>query len=355
VRAAEQPDGPADRAVSQPEQHGRGSAAVLATAVPRRRRIGDSGPAEQAADGQRRDWVAPYPLDLRLILGVHRRGAADPAFRTDERGRIWRTTRTPDGPATLRLAAAPEPAGGLRVSAAAWGAGASWVLEQLPDLVGAADDPAAFRPVHPRLAELARRHPGLRLGRTDRLMEALVPAVLEQKVVGVEARRAWRCLLTWYGDPAPGPAPAGMRVFPAARTWAAIPAWDWHRAGVEAVRAATIAGAAERADRLEELAGCSGGEADRRLQSLPGIGPWTSAEVRQRAWGDPDAVSVGDYHLPGQVGWTLTGRPADDEGMLALLAPYAGQRHRAARLIEVGGGGPPRRGPRMSARDYRMF
>jgi 3-methyladenine DNA glycosylase/8-oxoguanine DNA glycosylase len=314
-----------------------------------------SDPALAAADGRQRQWMAPYPVDLRLVLGVHRRGSADPAFRTDETGRIWRTTRTPEGPATLRLAAAPAPGGGIRIGAAAWGTGASWVLEQLPDLVGAADDPAAFRPVHPRLVELAGRHPGLRLGRSDRVLEALVPAVLEQKVVGVEARRAWRSLLTWYGEPAPGPAPAGMRVFPAASTWAAIPDWAWHRAGVEAVRAATIAGAARRAERLEDLAGYAGPEADRRLQSLAGIGPWTSAEVRQRAFGDPDAVSVGDYHLPGQVGWTLTGRPADDDGMLALLAPYAGQRHRAARLIEVGGGGPPRRGPRMSVRDYRMF
>jgi 3-methyladenine DNA glycosylase/8-oxoguanine DNA glycosylase len=82
---------------------------------------------------------------------------------------------------------------------------------------------------------------------------------------------------------------------------------------------------------------------------------WTAAEIRQRALGDPDAVSVGDYHLPGIVGWALTGRKVDDEGMLELLAPYAGHRHRVIRLLELSGAHPPRRGPRLSVRDYRGF
>jgi 3-methyladenine DNA glycosylase/8-oxoguanine DNA glycosylase len=312
--------------------------------------------------GLHRSWAAPFPIDVRLVLGVHRRGPQDPALRVDVAGAIWRTTLTPEGPATLRVRSTGQgpqtpgqPSPGQLITASAWGGGAGWLLERLPDQLGASDEPAAFRPEHPRLRELAARYPGLRLGRTRRVFEALVPAVLEQKVVGVEASRAWRRLLTWYGTPAPGPAPAGMRVFPAPITWLAIPSWDWHRAGVESIRAATIAGAARVAGRLERICELPGAEADRWLQSLPGIGPWTSAEVRQRACGDPDAVSVGDYHLPAQVGWALSGRPVDDEQMLALLAPYAGQRHRAARLIEQLGGGPPRRGPRMPVRDYRAI
>ena len=182
-----------------------------------------------------------------------------------------------------------------------------------------------------------------------------MPAVLEQKVVGREAHRAWRFLLGAHGSPAPGPAPAGMRVVPPPPVWARIPSWDWHRAGVEGVRARTIITAAEVADRLEQASELDPAEADRRLRSLPGIGPWTSAEIRQRAAGDPDAVSVGDYHLPRAVGWTLAGRITDDAGMLELLAPYAGHRYRVARLIELGGRLPPRRGPRMPVRDYRAF
>ena len=147
-----------------------------------------------------------------------------------------------------------------------------------------------------------------------------------------------------------------MRVFPPPRVWAKIPSWDWHRAGVEGVRAQTIIKAAQVAARLEEITSLSHAEADARLRSLPGIGPWTSAETRQRAAGDPDAISVGDYNLPKAVGWTLAGqRGTDDAGMLELLEPYAGQRYRVQRLIELGGSAPPRRGPRMAVRDYRGF
>jgi 3-methyladenine DNA glycosylase/8-oxoguanine DNA glycosylase len=308
-----------------------------------------------------RDWHAPFPISLRLTLSVHRRGPGDPTFRVDGQGAIWRTSLTPAGPATLRLTLirpATLPSGGEEpalIRASAWGKGASWLLDALPDLLGAGDDPAAFQPDQPRLRDLARQLSGLRISRTSRVLEALVPAVLEQKVVGIEAHRAWRRLLTWYGSPAPGPAPAGMRVFPAADTWRAITPWDWHRAGVEAVRARTIANAASVADRLETLCTRPAAEADRMLRSLPGIGTWTSAEVRQRACGDADAVSVGDYHIPALVGWNLAGRVTDDAGMLELLAPYAGQRYRVTRLIELGGHGRPRRGPRMSVRDYRDF
>ncbi len=322
---------------------------------------GSAIPRAQAGQQElRRTWHPSFPLDVGLALNVHRRGPQDPAFRTDASGAIWRTSLTPGGPATVRVVwdqrgpAIPVVTGPV-VRATAWGPGASWLLERLPDLLGASDEPAAFQPEHQRLRELARRFAGLRIGRTDRVLEALVPAVLEQKVPGLEAVRAWRRLLTWYGTPAPGPAPAGMRVFPPPATWRAIPSWDWHRAGVEGVRAETIMGAAGVAARLEEICSVPGAEADRRLQSVPGIGVWTSAEVRQRACGDTDAVSVGDYHLPAQVGWTLTGQAVDDSGMLALLAPYAGQRHRAARLIELGGGGPPRRGARLAARDFRAI
>ena len=106
------------------------------------------------------------------------------------------------------------------------------------------------------------------------------------------------------------------------------------------MRARTIITAAAVAARLEEALEVDPAEADRRLRSLPGIGAWTSAEIRQRAMGDPNAVSVGDYHLPNAVGWTLARRNTDDDGMLELLAPYAGHRYRVTRLIELGGSRP---------------
>jgi 3-methyladenine DNA glycosylase/8-oxoguanine DNA glycosylase len=296
------------------------------------------------------EWRAPFELDLRRTLGVHARGRGDPTYRVAADNSIWRTSLTPAGPATVRVSQHGE-----MIQADAWGPGASWLLGTLPAALGADDDRGGFDPAHPVLRELSTRFPGVRVGRTGRVFEALVPAVLEQKVVGVEARRAWRYLVLRFGAPAPGPAPAGMRVPPPAVAWRRIPSWEWHRAGVEGVRARTIIGAAEVAGRLEEIAAMSSADADRRLRSLPGIGVWTSAEVRQRACGDADAVSVGDYHLPARVGWALAGRVVDDAGMLELLAPYPGHRHRAARLIELSGLAPPRRGPRMSVRDYRSF
>ncbi len=309
-----------------------------------------------------RHWTAPFRVDVRGILAVHRRGFGDPAFMTEEGGAIWRACRTPDGPGTIRIMAVRGPVravladpaladpappyargtGGAvatEVHAAAWGPGAAWLLAALPGWLGADDQPEEFIPADEVLLGAVRRHPEFRIGRTGLVLEALVPAVLEQKVVGKEATRAWRLLLRRYGEPAPGPAPAGLRVPPSPAAWAAIPSWEWHRAGVEAVRARTIAAAARVAPRLEEIVTLNPAEADRRLRSLPGIGPWTSAEVRQRACGDPDAVSVGDYHLPVIVGWALAGRAADDAEMLELLAPYAGQRHRAAMLAALAGPG----------------
>jgi endonuclease III len=305
--------------------------------------------------GATREWLAPFEVDIRLTLGVHRRGPGDPAYRTDAAGAIWRTMLTPDGPGTLRVTSRRPDGPGTLVTGQAWGPGAGWLLDRLPAQVGAHDDPSGFTPAHPVIADLALRYPGLRIGRTWRVFEALVPAVLEQKVVGREAHRAWRILLRKFGEPAPGPAPAGMRVVPPPRVWARILSWDWHRAGVEGVRARTIINAADVAGRLEEVLDLDPAEADGRLRSLPGIGVWTSAEIRQRAAGDPDAVSVGDYHLPRAVGWTLERRITDDAGMLELLAPYAGHRYRVTRLIELGGSEPPRRGPHLPVRDYRAF
>jgi 3-methyladenine DNA glycosylase/8-oxoguanine DNA glycosylase len=311
-----------------------------------------------------REWLAPFGLDVGLTLSVHRRGGRDPAYRVDASGAVWRTSLTPDGPGTIRLTSrrarlssrdAPGPAEGTLVTGQAWGPGAAWLLDTLPAQLGAHDDTTGFTAAHPAVAELALRHQGLRVGRTRRVFEALVPAVLEQKVVGAEARRAWRILLEKFGTPAPGPAPDGMRVFPPPQVWARIPSWDWHRAGVEGVRARTIIAGAGVAARLEQVLELGAAEAERSLRSLSGIGAWTSAEIRQRAAGDPDAVSVGDYNLPRVVGWTLAGRITDDAGMLELLAPYAGHRYRVTRLIELGGGVPPRRGPRLPVRNYRGF
>ncbi|MEU9858606.1 DNA-3-methyladenine glycosylase 2 family protein [Streptomyces sp. NPDC047974] len=291
--------------------------------------------------------VPPEQLDLGLTLGPLRRGPHDPTFRTTPTGEIWRASRTPEGPGTLRVRVQ-----GAEVETDTWGPGAAWLDEQLPALLGAEDDPAAFVPRHRLLLAAHRRRPGLRLTRTGLVLESLIPSVLEQKVTTTEAYGSWRRLVRQYGEPAPGPAPEGLYVMPDARTWARIPSWEWHRANVDGKRAATIVRAARVAPRLEEAAHMPPPEARGRLELIPGIGPWTSAETVQRSNGAPDEVTTGDLHLPGIVGWALAGdRTADDATMLELLAPYEGQRHRAARLILLSGRTPPRQAPRLAPND----
>ncbi|MEU7039030.1 DNA-3-methyladenine glycosylase 2 family protein [Streptomyces sp. NPDC046237] len=298
------------------------------------------GPVSGAA----RRWTPAAPTHLGLTLGPLRRGPADPTFRTTPDGSVWRSARTPEGPGTLRVALRQGTA-----EAEAWGPGADWLLDRLPQLLGADDEPEAFTPRHRLLAATHRARPGLRLTRTGLVLESLIPSILEQKVTTDEAYRAWRLLVRKYGEPAPGPEGHRLHVMPDARTWSLIPSWEWHRAGVDNKRAATILRAVKVARRMEEAATMEPELAQQRLELIPGIGPWTSAETIQRSNGAPDAVSVGDYHLPSIVGYALAGdRTTDDAAMLELLAPYAGQRHRAARLILLSGRVPPRRAPRMT-------
>jgi 3-methyladenine DNA glycosylase/8-oxoguanine DNA glycosylase len=242
------------------------------------------------------------------------------------------------------------------VRAQAWGSGAAWLLDGVPALVGEGDDWTQLDvAAQPLLAAVLRRNPGLRLPRTRLVMDALVPAVLEQRVTGHEARRSWRTLLHWYGEPAPGPLPA-LRVPPSPETLLQIPTWDWHRLGVDQQRHRAVRAAATVAARLQECVGLDPSAALARLRVVPGVGEWTAAETAQRALGHPDAISVGDYHLKDMVVHFFTGRArGTDEQMCELLAPWTGQRQRVMRLIELSGVGKPRFGPRFSPNDIRRI
>ncbi|MGC5565814.1 DNA-3-methyladenine glycosylase family protein [Streptomyces sp. FR-108] len=307
--------------------------------------------AAGAGGGRTREWVPPWPLDLRLVLGPLRRGPADPTFRATPDGSVWRASLTPVGPGTLRVSAR---AGVVRGEA--WGPGAEWLLDRLPLLLGEADEPEAFEPRHRLVAVTRHRRPGLRLTRTGLVLESLIPSILEQKVTTDEAYRAWRLLVRKYGVPAPGPVEGRMFVMPEPRVWSLIPSWEWHRAGVDNKRASTILRAVRVARRMEEAVAFDPVAARERLEVVVGVGPWTSAEVVQRSHGAADAVTVGDLHLPGIVGFALAGdRDADDSVMLSLLEPYAGQRHRAARLILLSGRTPARRHPKMPRGDIGVL
>lgn len=291
----------------------------------------------------RRRIALDFELNLPLTLALHRRGPHDPTMTLTEH-ELVRTTRTPDGPATLHLALS-----GDVLDAEAWGPGAERIVDGVPSLIGADDDPAALVTDDPVVRDLVRRLRGLRIGRTESVIEALVPAIIEQKVTTVEAHRGYAEMCFAWGEPAPGP--YRLRLPPAAEVLASKPYYAYHRFNIPRTKAAVIRTVCSRANKLEEIVTMDPEAAEKRMRYFTGVGAWTTAEVAARALGDPDVVSVGDFHLPNQVAWALAGeRRADDERMLALLEPFRGQRQRVIRLIEAGAPLPPRRAPRARVR-----
>lgn len=286
------------------------------------------------------------PLDVAGTFFGVRRGQHDPTCRVDGRT-IWRASRTPGGPATTRLEVHPD-----RIEAEAWGDGADAVLDALPDLVGATDPVEGFAPEHPLVARLWRERPGLRMPRTRAVADSLVTVVLEQRVTTFEAHRSQRQLVERWGEPAPGPADLRLPVDP--EVLAGIAYYELHVIGVERSRADTIRRVAAQARSLDALASAPLAEARARMTQIPGVGPWSAAEVSMVALGDADAVPVGDLHLPSDVTWALTGEAVDsDDAMLDALAPFAGHRGRVIRLLLAAGVHAHRRAPRYAPRDIR--
>jgi len=311
---------------------------------------------------ERRSLYRPAErVSLALTLAPLPQGAGDPTIRRSPEG-WWLALATPEGAATLLLCETRD-----GVEARAWGDGADAALAGVPALLGAGDALDGFESQrHPVVAELHRRLAGLRLGATGRILDALVPTILGQKVTGLEARRAWRTLVTRHGEPAPGPAPAGMRVAPSAAAWRRVPSWEWHRAGVGPQRSDAVQRCVAVGDALERAARVDSAEAVRRLRSVPGIGIWSAHETVQRTHGDPDRVSVGDLHVSHRVGAALLGDPVaarevDDAAMLELLEPWRGHRQRVVRLIETSTAAglpvvvPERRGPRFTIPEHRAL
>jgi 3-methyladenine DNA glycosylase/8-oxoguanine DNA glycosylase len=282
------------------------------------------------------------------VLRVLRRGSGDPTFQIDPDGTVWRACTTPAGQATIRIR--PKRALG-EIELEAWGSGAVWTLDTAPELLGAADDVTEFRPADARVAAAWQRNPHWRVTRTGLVLEALVAAVVEQKVTGREAWTGWRLLLRRFGTVAPGPgADRRMRCLPDAARLALIPSWEWLRCSIDPARSGTVVRAAKVAPALERTLSLPMAEADRRLRAGAGVGVWTSAEVRQRAHGDADAVSFGDYHIAPNVGYALTGRPFTDEELAAALEPERPHRYRIQHIVTTRMPGRPRRGPRMAPR-----
>lgn len=282
------------------------------------------------------------PLDLRLTLGPLRHGAADPCVRF-ESDVFWRATRTPEGPATMLLRVRD-----MDLEGTAWGAGASWVLEHLPELVGEHQEDGEFTTSHPVVRDLHRRLSGLRICRSGAVIESLVPTIIEQRVTTREAVRSYRQIVRRFSEPAPGPVLTHRLMLPPnPDVLADIPYWALHPFGIERKRADALRAACRARVALECATGDSAERAQQLLMSVRGVGPWSAAEVALTALGDADAVLIGDYHLHNWVCWSLAGEPrGDDERMVELLEPFRGQRGRVIRLIAATGNAPPKYGPR---------
>lgn len=274
------------------------------------------------------------PLDLRLTLAPTRIGRGDPCTRL-ARDEALRASFTPTGAVALHLRVEDDV-----LQARAWGPGSEWALEQVPELVGQGDD-VTFVPAHPLVADLHTRFPGLRVGATRRVFEAVLPAVCAQRVSPFEAKRAYRQIVEAFGEPAPGPPELDIMVPPQPRSIAAAGYQELHSLGLERARADVIRRAAARAASVESIVEDPPDEAERRLRSIAGIGVLAAARVRQSALGDADAVPVGDPALKHLVAFVFAGeRRGTDAQMVELLEPFRGQRGRVLRLLKASGLGP---------------
>jgi 3-methyladenine DNA glycosylase/8-oxoguanine DNA glycosylase len=281
----------------------------------------------------------PFAVDLRRSLRPLRVGRGDPTIQLGERG-LLRASRTPDGPSTIRIDHE-----GDRLVATAWGPGAEWALDAAPGLCGLLDDAESFDPPAGLIRRLHREAPDLRLPRTGRVLETLIPAVLGQRVTGFEARRSFVQLVERFGEPAPGP--GGLLLPPLPEQIAELGYYELHLVGMEKKRADTLKRVCAHAARIEQSGLGSSAQLRERLEAIPGVGPWTSAEVARVALGDADAVSVGDYHLKHLVAWALAREEhGTDHRMLELLEPFAPHRGRACLLLEDGRIRARRKGPR---------
>ena len=182
------------------------------------------------------------------------------------------------------------------------------------DLVGAADEPAAS----PRRTRSSPRSGALTVqffARRAACSRGRRPSQRSSNS-GSRSKRAvlWQALVTEHGTLAPGPRRKGCRYRPP--RFCGSPSWDWRRYGVDRQRVQTIRRLASVVHVLRRAEGGSAAQGRELLTAIPGSGQWTAAETSSRAFGDSDAVNVGDYHLARNVTFALTGRTDGTDGPL---------------------------------------
>lgn len=276
-------------------------------------------------------------------VSAFRIGMNDPTIHITEES-LWRSTFTPHGPATLHISNWRSKAPFVET----YGDGAEWLIHRAIDLLGHHDEIPVIHAVHPAVTDAQKKYGNLRLGRSHTVYHELLHAVLAQRVTSIEANRQWRNIVARFGSPAPGPQ-SELRTPPSPAVIASLPYHAFHEFGIERKRADTLRNVAQHFDYLTRVSRSDSPAhtATEQLQAIPGIGVWTAAVAGGLAFGDPDALQVGDFHIKNTVAFALEGRiRGTDEEMVATLEPYRGQRHRIVRWLQLNGVRAPARGPR---------
>jgi 3-methyladenine DNA glycosylase/8-oxoguanine DNA glycosylase len=211
----------------------------------------------------------------------------------------------------------------------------AWAMESARALVAVDDDPSELLAMvsdHPLLGMLAKRF-DCRLVRTPTVFEAFTRAVIEQLVTTYEASASIRRLHWLAGELVPG---TTLRAASTPQAVLRVPPWRLHAIGIGSRRSRTLREGARRGAALERLRDVDPAVAATKLESLPGVGPWTANLVARAALGWTDAVPVGDFHAPYLITEVLTGVQGDDDAMLAALAPFRPHRARVVELIMQG-------------------
>lgn len=257
--------------------------------------------------------------DLNLSTTLQRFGPRDPTSRRG-RGAFVRAFWTASGPCTLALRQ-----DGTDIEAEMVGPGAAEVREWLPRMFEFAPQELPLPCPHPGLKQLSRRLAGLKVGRVPWVFDVAQAFVLQQRVAFVDAAASHRWLVMRYGQDAPGPLSLKLPLRPE----------QWLKVGLNRIQEAEVD--PKRAQTLLRIAAL-GLETDAaRLGATRGVGPWTFQSVLGYGLGNPDAVPIGDLHLPRIVALFFAEQPGGDERLLELLEPYRGVRFRVINWIMCAG------------------
>lgn len=207
-------------------------------------------------------------------------------------------------------------------------------LQVLTGLIGSHDTRQPSPTDHPVLVRATNRHRHLRIAASGLIFIESVKAVLGQRITGHEAALQWARLVRATSAPIPSYEAYGLYALPEPAALANLSIGDFHRIGVEERRARTIRQLADLAMRGKLCDVTSAELLAIRTAHVVGFGPWSIAVAAGNAFGDTDALPVGDFHLKNTVAWALTNRPrGSDEEMLSLLEPYAGWRWWVTRCL----------------------